>query len=162
MWIFLDCEYNDFQGELISMALVSEEGHEWYEVVPCLYPTPWVAEHVMPILHKAPVRYQEMQSSLWRWLAQFPSVHIIADWPEDIVHFCRALITGPGTRIDTPPISFDIRRIDSESALPHNALWDARGLKNAVLFGEPPAIPEPTPENDPEYYDKVRAFVEAD
>ena len=29
--LFLDCEFNGFNGELISMALVSEHGDEFYE-----------------------------------------------------------------------------------------------------------------------------------
>jgi len=133
MRLFLDCEFNDFGGELISMALVSEDGREWYEVVPCDSPSAWVAENVMPILDKEPVSIEKMQIGLRMWLAQFDKVHIIADWPEDIAHFCKALITGPGRRINTPPITMEILRIDAESTLPHNALHDARGIRNAII-----------------------------
>src|SRR5579872_3159209 len=94
--IFIDCEYNDFRGELISIALVAETGDAFYEVVPCPQPSPWVAQHVMPILQQAPIDYLSMQLKLRLWLMNFPSVHLIADWPEDIKHFCDALITGPG------------------------------------------------------------------
>ena len=132
MRLFLDCEFNEFQRDLISMALVSEDGREWYEVVPCENPGSWVAEHVMPILGKQPVSIPEMQSSLQRWLSQFLTVHIIADWPEDISHFCRALIVGPGMRINTPPLTLEVLRIDADSAIPHNALSDARGIRDAV------------------------------
>jgi hypothetical protein len=59
---------------------------------------------------------------------------IIADWPEDIKHFCDALITGPGLRLDTPPLTMEIRRdIDAVSAVPHNALEDARGIMRKHL-----------------------------
>lgn len=133
MRLFLDCEFNDFGGDLISMALVSEDGREWYEVLPCDNPSKWVSENVMPILNKTPVSIETMQIGLRTWLAQFDKVHIIADWPEDIAHFCNALITGPGRRIGTPPLTMEILRIDAESTLPHNALHDARGIRNTII-----------------------------
>ena len=133
MNLFLDCEFNEFKGALISMALVSEDGREWYEVVPCDNPGPWVALNVMPILGKQPVSVGEMQRSLHAWLAQFDAVHVVADWPEDIAHFCQALITGPGYRLDTPPLTMEVVRIDAESAIPHNALADAQGIRCALV-----------------------------
>lgn len=137
MRLFLDCEFNEFQGDLISMALVSDDGREWYEVVPCENPGAWVAQNVMPILGKPAVSVQQMQSSLSRWLAQFDAVHIVADWPEDISHFCRALITGPGMRLNTPPLTMEVLRVDADSNLPHNALYDARGIRAAILGVSP-------------------------
>ena len=134
MRLFLDCEFNEFKGDLISMALVAEDGREWYEVVPCENPGAWVAENVIPILGKPALPGKAaLTSSLFMFLRQFDTVHIVADWPEDIVHFCEALITGPGYRIDTPPLTMEVLRIDAESALPHNALADARGIRAAVL-----------------------------
>lgn len=135
MRLFLDCEFNEFKGELISMALVAEDGREWYEVVPCGSPGAWVTEHVMPILGKTAIPYRDMQNSLQAWLSQFESVHIVADWPEDIQHFCNALIVGAGIRLDTPPLTMEILRIDAESTLPHNALHDARGIRDAFCSG---------------------------
>jgi hypothetical protein len=59
---------------------------------------------------------------------------LVADWPEDIQHFCELLITGPGLRLDTPPLTIEIRRdLDAVSALPHNALEDARAIKRKHL-----------------------------
>ncbi len=69
MNIYLDCEFNEFKGALISMALVDDNGREWYEVVPCENPGPWVAEHVMPILGRGPVSVPMMQASLGAWLS---------------------------------------------------------------------------------------------
>jgi len=131
--IFIDCEWNEFGGELISMALCAETGEEFYEVLPCDEPGEWVAKNVIPILDKEPIEMDEFQTKLARFLAQFMSVNIIADWPEDIANFCKVLITGPGLRINTPPMSMQIMRIDAESAKPHNALHDARGIRKAVL-----------------------------
>jgi hypothetical protein len=136
MRLFLDCEFNGFKGQLISMALVSEDGKEWYEVLDCKNPVEWVAENVMPILFKPTTDPILFALSLQIFLSQFPTIHIVADWPEDIQHFIAALITGPGQRINTPPLTLQILRIDSISEIPHNALHDARGIRNEVLRRE--------------------------
>ena len=57
MRIYIDTEFNEFKGELISMALVAEDGEEFYEVLHCANPKGWVAEHVMPFLEKEPVNW---------------------------------------------------------------------------------------------------------
>ena len=66
MKLFLDCESTNFQGKLISMALVAENGDEFYEVVP--YRTyechPWVVENVLPILNKDFIFYEDFQIKL--------------------------------------------------------------------------------------------------
>lgn len=136
MRLWIDCEFNEFKGDLISMALVAEDGREWYEVVPCDSPGSWVAQNVIPILGKAPIAYAEMQISLRLWLSQFDEIHVIADWPEDIAHFCNVLITGPGYRLDTPPLTMEVVRIDAASQVPHNALEDARGIMRAMTEGK--------------------------
>ena len=133
MRFWLDTEFNEFRGALISMALVADDGREWYEAIPCKNPGPWVAQNVMPIIGKTPLRDRlELALSLRDFLRQFETVHIVADWPEDISHFCNALIVGPGQRIDTPPLSFEVRRDLPNTAdislIPHNALEDARAL----------------------------------
>jgi hypothetical protein len=132
MNLYIDCEWNDFKGALISMALVAEDGAEWYESIGCSVPTEWVKEHVMPVIQKEPVSLSEFRDSLYRWLKQWPSVHIVADWPEDIQHFCNILIVGAGARLSTPPLTMEVLRIDTESSTPHNALADARALCEAV------------------------------
>lgn len=134
MRIWIDTEFNEYKGDLISMALVAEDGREWYEVRHCKNPGDWVAEHVMPILGKEPISLLAIQVGLLRFLAQFDAVHLVADWPEDIAHFCNLLITGPGIRIDTPPLTMEIRRdLDAVSELPHNALEDARAIRRKHL-----------------------------
>jgi hypothetical protein len=130
MRIWIDTEFNEFKGELISMALVDEEGNEWYESLGCENPGPWVAEHVMPFIGIEPIWIRTFQARLVMALVQYDSVHIVADWPEDIAHFCNALIVGPGLRIDTPPLTMEVRRdLDAVSAIPHNALEDAKAMR---------------------------------
>lgn len=131
MNLFIDCEFNSFKGDLISMALVSPAGQEFYEVLPCGKPHPWVVEHVLPFLEKEPIRMQVFQHRLEKFLCQFPRAHIIASWPEDLEHFCRALITGPGDQLAIPDLSMEIFRVSAGSAVPHNALHDARGIMQA-------------------------------
>jgi hypothetical protein len=127
--VWIDTEFNEFQGELISMALVAEDGSEFYEVLDCKSPGSWVKVNVLPILGKAPILMSQLQMRLSLFLSVFDSVHLIADWPEDIAHFCQSLIVGPGARINTPHLTMEIRRdLDAASELPHNALADARAL----------------------------------
>lgn len=54
---------------------------------------------------------------------------------EDIAFFCKVLICGPGVRLNTPPLTLEIRRdLDGiPSDLPHNALHDARALMASHL-----------------------------
>jgi hypothetical protein len=136
--IWIDCEFNEFKGDLISLALVAEDGREWYRVLPCPQPGAWVAEHVIPILGERPVDRQSFAHALHQWLKRYTTVHVIADWPEDIAHFCESLIVGPGMRIDTPPLTMEIRRdLDLvPSVVPHNALADARAIRDSHLMIE--------------------------
>lgn len=129
MKLFIDGEWNSYGGELISLALVPEIGDHFYEVLGCDNPDPWVAENVMTKLHKNRITMSEMQEKLEAYLSRFESVHIVADWPEDIMWFCKVLITGPGTRINTPPLSLEVLRVDTVSTNPHNALADAGALR---------------------------------
>lgn len=130
MRFWIDTEFNEFKGALISMAIVGEDGSEWYEVLPCECPKPWVAAHVMPILQKAPIDKNEFQRKLQAFFAKYAAVHLVADWPEDIQHFCDVLITSPGYRLNTPSLTMEIRRdLDAVSDLPHNALEDARAIR---------------------------------
>ena len=117
---------------MISLALVSEDGRSFYEVLGCDNPDPWVAENVMPKLEKDPIPFVIFQLELAKYLMQFEfdSVHVIADWPEDIMWFCKVLIVGPGIRLDTPPLTMEVLRVDTVSSNPHNALADATALRD--------------------------------
>lgn len=153
MRIWIDTEFNGFEGELISLALVDEEGRAFYGILPCIDPKPWVARHVIPVLDQCRDRMAigkrfraethavenigELQGWLGAWLRGYDAVHLVADWPEDIAHFCRVLITGPGTRLDSPALTMEIRRdLDAASLVPHNALEDARAMRAVHLAHE--------------------------
>lgn len=131
--LFLDCEFNGFGGDLISIALVGDED-EWYEVIEQKHPPcEWVENNVMPILFKTPQSKNHVRESLFRFLSKFDQVNIIADWPEDIRHICELMIVGPGVCINTPPVlMFQIcRHLEFKSTIPHNALEDAKALEKA-------------------------------
>ena len=135
MWI--DTEFNEYRGELISLALVAEDGREWYGVRYCDAPGWWVKEHVMPHLNQEPERDGNLRGSLGAFLAQFNSVHIVSDWPGDIAHFCNFLEWAPGERIGPDTMTFEVRRdlpdTATTSTVPHNALEDARALARAAV-----------------------------
>lgn len=139
MNLYIDTETNGFGGELISIALVADDESEWYRVLPCIRPTEWVQANVIPVLRKRPcskditVSSRRMSMSLGRWLRRFRSVHVTADYPTDLEHFCRALVVGSGEYILTPPLTLELRHdlpsISALSRTPHNALEDARALR---------------------------------
>lgn len=128
MNIFIDGEWNSYGGDLISLALVAEDGLAFYGVLGCENPDHWVAQNVMPKIPKPWLDLESLQEQLEMFLGQFDSVHIIADWPEDIMWFCKVLVTGPGTRLNTPPLSMEVLRVDTISENPHHALADAKAL----------------------------------
>lgn len=132
MRLWLDTEFNGYKGELISMAIVDDDGREWYEVLHAPeFIDDWVMANVVPVINKDSISLRNMQESLVKWLRAYEDVHVVADWPEDIEFFCGVLITGPGERIDTPPLTMEVRRdLNTDASLvPHNALADARALR---------------------------------
>lgn len=146
MRYFLDTEFNGFDGELISLALAPEYGdHEYYVVLPLPETLhPWVERHVVPYLHSVPPgldnRLDRVGAAhdLARYLSTDPDPHIVADWPDDIAHFCRLLVTGPAEIVDVGRLSFEFVRLPGfstarNSRVPHNALHDARALRDYLL-----------------------------
>lgn len=136
MNLFLDCEFNGFGGELISMALVDEEGHYFYEVLDCPQPVAWVAEHVMPLLAQAPISFTEFQNKLSSFLNEYDAIHVVADWAEDLSLFTRGLLLGAGRAIHTPPLTLELwtGKMRFPSQVPHNALSDAEALADSYLL----------------------------
>jgi hypothetical protein len=137
MKFYIDTEFNGFGGKLMSMAIVPENINvaEFYcEIIMLDQLEPWVKDNVVPHLFQTPVTYSEFQFALSKYLLniEFDDVVIVADWPDDIRYFCEALITGPGQRIIMPTnIKFELNlNIDYYSEVPHNALWDARAIRD--------------------------------
>jgi len=139
MKYFLDTEFNGFGGDLISLALVSQEGREIYVATQCPSPAEWVKDNVLPIIKcegtDPYICDVELFGRLVAWyLHTDPDPVIVADWPDDIKYLCQILITGPGEMVDIPRLRFELVRVDAYptnlvGAIQHNALWDARALK---------------------------------
>ena len=139
MRYFLDAEFNGFGGQLISLALVPQDtAPPFYEALPCAEPEPWVVAHVLPVLQTKPISRPAMIANLATYLRGDPEPVVVADWPEDIAHLALLMITGPGHRLASPRLIFellDLPLFDSEavSELPHNACHDAAALRTYVL-----------------------------
>ena len=141
MRLFLDTEFNGFGGKLISMALVPEDKTkpEFYKELHITEQLePWVRENVVPHLILPPIGYGEFQNALANYLWNVGECTIIADWPDDIRYFCESLITGPGQMINLMNnVKFELDfGIEYESLVPHNALHDARAIRDFYMKRE--------------------------
>jgi len=98
MRYFVDTEFNEFGGELVSFAAVPEDdaASPFYEAVECLQPADWVKEHVLPVMQTNPRPATEVASLFADYLNDDPSPIIVADWPEDIAHAAALLTNGKG------------------------------------------------------------------
>jgi hypothetical protein len=147
---FLDTEYNGWGGALLSLALVPEDGEELYLTLDWSGALePWVERHVVPYLDIVPVplvspRLSRADSAraVAHYLAGDSEPLIVADWPEDIAQFNMLLLTGPGAMVEVPPLIFQFVELPgfstaANSKVPHNALHDARALRDHLLSLEP-------------------------
>jgi hypothetical protein len=143
---FLDTEYNGIAGALLSLALVPDDGEDLYltlqtdEAI-----SEWVQRNVVPYLDTVPdslgcprLNAKDAAGALERYLRHDPEPLIIADWPEDIAQLCKLMVTGPGQMIETSRITFRLVAMSgfstaANSKVPHNALHDARALRDHFL-----------------------------
>ena len=150
MRYFLDTEYNGWGGALLSLALVPDDGEELYLTLDWEGPLDeWVERHVIPYLDMVPdglvtprLSRADASRALSHYLAGDPAPLIVADWPEDIALFNALLLTGPGTMVEVPSMTFRFMPLAgfstaANSKVPHNALHDARALRDHVLTLEP-------------------------
>jgi hypothetical protein len=146
---FLDTEYNGVGGALISLALVPEDGDELYLTIHTDEPIlDWVQQHVIPYLDAVPEQLscprlsrRDAAHALERYLSHDQEPLIVADWPEDIAQFCELMITGPGQMVDVRHAIFQLMPLSNfstaaNSKVPHNALHDARSLRDHLVAME--------------------------
>lgn len=146
MKVFLDTEFNGFGRELISMALVTEMGNEFYEV--CPLPEygwdKWVFENVYPVLNQSPVTAQQFTHRLEAFLRTYCNgATIIADWPADFQYLCEQMAIIGKNCLFNMPIECRMELIVSgeiRPTTPHNALSDARALKAWYLTHRTPQV----------------------
>jgi hypothetical protein len=143
---FLDTEYNGWGGGLLSLALVPEDGEElyltldWNGVL-----EEWVERNVVPYIDTVPetlvsprISRDDAARAIAHYLGGDPEPVILADWPEDIAHFNALLVTGPGLMAEVPRLRFEFVPLGgfstaANSKVPHNALHDARALRDHIL-----------------------------
>jgi hypothetical protein len=148
MRYFLDCEFDGFGGPLISLALVPDEGdEEYYAVLQHERPfSDWVERNVAPFLwmgvpdslERDPKSAEAVAREVAAWLAGLSEVELVADWPDDIAYFCRLISYAPGKIVTVPPLTFRLLNLSGfstarNSKVPHNALHDARSLRDHVI-----------------------------
>lgn len=143
---FLDTEYDGWGGALLSLALVPDDGEELYLTLDWDGTLdPWVERNVVPYLDMVPDSLVSLRMSradaartISHFLAGDPEPLIVADWPEDLALFNALLVTGPGVMAEVPALRFEFRPLSgfstaANSKVPHNALHDARALRDHVL-----------------------------
>jgi hypothetical protein len=149
MRYFLDTEYNGMGGELLSLALVPDDGDELYLTLQAEEPLrEWVARHVLPYLDSVPEQLscprltrKDAAHALERYLRHDQGPLIFADWPEDIAQFCNLMVIGEGDMVEVRNATFQLVPMSNfstaaNSRVPHNALHDARALRDHVLAME--------------------------
>ena len=143
---FLDTEYNGWGGALLSLALVPDDGEELYLTLDWDGALePWVERNVLPYLDMVPDNLTSPRMSradaarmIAHYLAGDPDPLIVADWPEDIAQLNMLLVTGPGVMAEVPGLRFQFLPLSgfstaANSNVPHNALHDARALRDHIL-----------------------------
>lgn len=150
MRYFLDTEFNGFGGALLSLALVPEDGDQE------LYLTfqfdgdyhPWVEKHVVPFLDHVPAGLACPRTgrgdgalAVAHYLGSDPAPVIVADWPEDISLFCQLLMPAAAEIVPVPSLTFRFIRLPgfsvaANSRVPHNALHDARALREHIVAND--------------------------
>ena len=147
MRYFLDTEYNGFGGALLSLALVPEDGGEEFYMVLAFDGAldPWVERNVLPYLDTVPealrsprMNRHDAAQALAAWLSHDAEPLIVADWPEDLAQLAMLLIVGPGQMMSVPALTLRFEPLQgfstaANSAVPHNALHDARALRDHVM-----------------------------
>ena len=146
MRYFLDTEYNGWGGALLSLALVSEQDDELYLTLH--YDgalESWVERNVVPYLDTVPqqlvgprLNRDDAARAVSHFLTGDREPVIVADWPEDIALLSALLVTGPGIMTEVPPLTFRFVELTgfstaANSKVPHNALHDARALRDHIL-----------------------------
>lgn len=141
MRLWLDTEFNGFNGQLLSVGIIDEDWQEFYVELPVHEVLdPWVEQHVMPMMYNRQMAHALAQIALQRFLNKYATVDIFVDYPDDIRYLCQMLIVGPGEQLVTPPLSFHLIRglanTADTSVRPHNALADAMALRHSHIQKE--------------------------
>jgi len=137
--LYLDCEFNGFNGELISMAIVVDHGENiFYEVMPLPETIdPWVKENVIPKLNQLPIESKELFiQKFHNFMKHYDGAEIYADSFQDFIYFFDCF--KGETYQDSLDITCKAMLVDSTglvfkpTLMRHNAFVDALSLKEAL------------------------------
>lgn len=136
MSLFLDCEFDGHEGRLISIALVADDGDEFYEVMHDALindTNDWVKEHVWPMLNKAPTnKPYGWRDDLHDFLRKHVGETIVADSPADFWYLMGLVHEMKNGKYRYINLDLNMSFVISgqyQSKIPHNALEDAKALK---------------------------------
>lgn len=134
MSMFLDCEFDGHEGRLISIALVADDGDEFYEVMHDALindTVDWVKNNVWPVLGKAPHEPWNFRERLQNYLRKHVGETIIADSPADFVYLLGLCHEMKDNKYRYINLDLSMKFVISgslKSKIPHNALEDAKAL----------------------------------
>ena len=135
-------------ARLLSLALVPEDGSdEFYVILACAEPIePWVERNVLPFLDMVPdglasPRMHREQAALALSACArrtMPGPKSSPTGPTTSTYFCGLLSIAPGRMVPVPDAAFRLLPLvdfspAENSAVPHNALHDARALRDHVV-----------------------------
>ena len=85
-----------------------------------------------------PISREAAARTLAHYLGHDEAPEIVADWPEDLAHVAMLSVIGPGEMVTLPPLTLKLMNLSgfstaANSAVPHNALHDARSLRDHVI-----------------------------
>ena len=136
---YVDFEFTRFDGDIISVGIVSESGTQLYLALSDFalrveqnqgLVDPWVVKNVLPIIddydgNAVAERFDSRKDIKNVWphrIYQFMldnqdginyPVQFITDWWEDTKLMASLMITGPGTCVNVPQANFSVVRVDS-------------------------------------------------
>ena len=155
--IFFDSEFtslNPYNGEILSIGMVKENGEEFYIELECdAKPNDWVKENILPTLTEKKVSREDAKRRIIDFVGDDEPIMVTYVSQYDTIYFYK-LFDGPETPFYWLPIDFaailfskgyepedcviggKICRelgINDEKYRPHNALCDARLLREVYL-----------------------------
>lgn len=134
--LYTDTEFNSGGGKLLSAALVSSQGHRWYEAIQLPEDVKldyWPKHHVIPYLGRPQLPRDEVLESLGAFLSQFDHVTLVMDNNTDANHFAKLFEDLKVPVLIEMKFVRPMKGVKHISRVPHNALSDAYGLMESML-----------------------------
>lgn len=134
----IDTEFDGFNGPLVSLALVREDGEARYWVLPHDITCDWCKVNMQPFIFEGPYEKVASEADLSREIHRFlkkdDDINLYADWPDDFKYFCDVMVFGPGKcrGLTAFKMHFDRKYGSYSSKVPHNAYYDALAIMENI------------------------------